>query len=294
MKLSPNLQGAALMAVSMAAFVLNDTALKFAGVQIGVFQILFVRGIFAVILLGILTARVGAFRRLPDGKSLRLIGVRTLAEIGATLAFLTALFHLPLANITAILQLTPLGIALAAAVFLKERVNAPQALAIAAGFCGVLIIIRPGAADFNGYFLIGLIVVAFAVVRDLSVRRIKSDVSSLFVAFAATMGILIAGAAGVVFTQSWVPLALWEVGLLAASAVFIVVGYYGIVAAMRVGDIAFVSSFRYSILVWAIVSGWLVFGDVPDFWALVGMLVIFGAGLFMSAAEWKNIKREPR
>lgn len=285
MALSANAKGAVLMAGSMAGFVLNDAALKYGGTQIGVFQAILVRGVFIVIMLGCMAYGAGALRRLPAARDLRLISWRTLAEIGATLTFLTALFNLPLANVTAILQLTPLAISLAAVAFLGERLSLPRAVAILLGLAGVLLVLRPGAADFNAYAIFALAAVGFAVLRDLTVRGLSDAVSSLFVAWMAAIGITVAGAFGVVLTQSWVQLSVQDFGLLAISAVFLVIGYYCAVAAMRSGDVSFVSPFRYTVLIWAIGLGWFVFGDWPDGATFAGMAVLFVAGLYSLWAE---------
>jgi drug/metabolite transporter (DMT)-like permease len=280
MALSENMQGAALMSASMAGFALNDTALKYVGMDIGLFQSIFLRGLFAVALIGCFAYFRGSFTRLPNRADQRRIALRSAAEVGATLCFLTALFHMPLANITAILQVLPLTIALAAALFLGEPIGGKRIFAIILGFVGVMIIIRPGTEHFNVYALLGLAAVVFVTVRDLTVRRFSAQVSSLFVAFVTATVIMLSGAIGLVFTQNWSPVSAFQLGLFALAATFLFVGYYCAVAAMRVGEVAVVTPYRYSVMIWAIALGWLFFGDVPDFFSLLGMAVIFASGLF--------------
>lgn len=280
MKLTDNMQGALFMSASMAGFALNDASLKFVGADLGIFQSIFLRGIFAVLLIGSFAYFSGAFKTLPPRPDLGRIGLRSLAEIGATLAFLTALYHMPLANITAILQALPLTIALAAAVFFGEPMGRRRIMAIAAGFVGVLIIIRPGADSFNGFALLGLVAVAFVTVRDLSARRLSPNVSSLFVAFIAAFAIMVTGGIGVLVTQNWTPPSPFELGILAMAGCFLFVGYYCSVATMRIGEVAVVSPFRYSIMLWAMMLGWLIFGDIPDSWTIIGMMIIVGSGIF--------------
>ena len=287
MKLSENMQGAALMTASMAGFALNDAALKFGGGEMGLFQAIFLRGIFAVLLIGSFAYVRGAFRAMPSMGDSGWIALRSLSEIGATLCFLTALFHMPLANVTAILQILPLTITLAAVVFLGEPIGKKRILAILAGFLGVLIIIRPGTSGFNAYALLGLLAVAFVTVRDISARQLSVNVSSLFVAFVAALVIMLTGATGVIFSQSWAPTSPSELGILALAACFLFVGYYCSVATMRVGEVAVVTPFRYSILLWAIALGWIIFGDIPDGWSILGMTIIFGSGVF---AMWRERK----
>lgn len=290
MAMSENFKGAALMSGSMAGFVANDAFIKLVGPDIGLFQTIFVRGLFTVALLGVLAWLTGAFRYLPGRADLRLISMRTVAEIGATLAFLTALFHMPLANVTAILQVLPLTIALAAAIFLGEPIGRRRIGAILAGFLGVMIIVRPGAADFNIYAILGLVAVACVTLRDLSVRRFSPQVSSMLVAFITAVVVTVMGGVGTLVQGEWTPLGSRELIFLIFAAVFIFMGYYCSVAAMRVGEVAVVATYRYSVLLWAVLLGWWVFGDLPDFWTILGMLLIAAAGLFTMWRESRTAR----
>lgn len=287
------MRGAALMSASMAGFALNDTALKYGGADLNLFQAIFIRGLFAVTIMATFAYALGAFKSLPKARDVRLISLRSCAEIGATLSFLTALFNLPLANITALLQATPLSIAFAAALFLGEPIGRQRIAAIVIGFVGVMIIVRPGLAGFNVYSLLGLVAVGFITLRDLTARQLSPSIPSVLVAFVASVAITMTGGIGVLATQTWQNPTLLEIGILALSAMFLMVGYYCSVATMRVGDVAIVSSFRYTVMIWAIALGWLVFGDVPDRWTMLGMFVILGAGLFTMWRERQLAKRTP-
>jgi drug/metabolite transporter (DMT)-like permease len=285
------MRGAALMSASMAGFALNDTALKYGGADLGLFQAIFIRGLFATAIMAFFAYLLGTFKHVPRARDLRLIGLRSVAEIGATLAFLTALFNLPLANLTAILQALPLSIALAAAIFFNEPLGHRRITAILIGFIGVLIIVRPGFAEFSAYSLLGLVAVAFVTLRDLTARQLSPSVASVLVAFVASIAITLTGAIGVVLTQTWRPPTSFEFGTLALAAVFLMIGYYCAVATMRIGDVAIVSSFRYTVMLWAITLGWLVFGDIPDLWTFLGICIILMAGLFTIWRERKLAKK---
>jgi len=207
------------------------------------------------------------------------LGVRMAAEVGATACFLNALFHMPIANATAILLVMPLAVTLAGALVLGERVGWRRYTAILVGFVGVLVIVRPGGAGFNAYALSALAAVGFLVVRDLVTRRFAKDVPSVFVALATAVAITVLGAL-VSLAGTWVPLAVDDVAVLAAAAVCLVVGYLFGVMTMRVGDIGFVSPFRYTVLIWALLLGVVVFGEVPDALTLVGSALVVATGLY--------------
>lgn len=291
MALSDNAKGAALMSASMAGFVLNDTFMKLVGPEVGLAQSIFVRGLMATLLVGAFAAWAGALRVRIERPDLRLIGMRTLAEIAATFAFITALFHMPLANLTAILQVLPLTITLAAALFLGEPVGPRRLLAIVVGFVGVLLIVRPGFDGFNGYALLGLLAVACVTVRDLSARRLSVRVPSLFVAFVTAAVVTAVAGLLLVIEGQWTPLTPEQFFAFARAALCILVGYWCSVGAMRVGEVAVVSGYRYTILLWAIALGWWFFGEAPDLLSVLGMSLILGAGLFTMWREARLSRR---
>ena len=137
-KLSDNMRGALMMMGAMTAFTLNDAAMKAVGEVAPLFQVLFLRGVITSILLLALTIYLRQLRgRLPQ-REWGLIALRSLAEVGAAWFFLTALFNLPIANVSAILQSLPLTVTLAGALFLGENVGWRRFVAILIGFVGVL------------------------------------------------------------------------------------------------------------------------------------------------------------
>lgn len=277
--LSDNARGAIFMMVSMAAFVCNDTIVKVVSADLPLFPTLFLRGVFATALLFALAHRQNTVRPALMPQERRAVTIRTAAEVGATLCFLTALFNMQIANAMAILQVMPLAVTLAAAVILREQVGWRRWSAIAVGFVGVLVIIQPGSNGFNTYSLWALAAVAMMVVRDLSTRQMSKAVPSVFVALITAFAITVVGGIGSFF-QSWEGASLHSAGLLLIAASFIVVAYLTNVLAMRQGDIGFVSPFRYFVLLWAIGLGWAVFGDVPSANMLIGSAIVVTTGAY--------------
>ncbi len=275
-----NMIGAAFMCGSMAGFALNDAAVKTVASDMNVYQAIFIRGLFTILFIGSLALFSGTFKTLPNRADQKLIAWRSVAEVGATLMFLTALVNMPIANITAILQALPLTISVAAALFMREYFGWRRAVAILIGFIGMLIIVRPGADGFNVYALFGLGAVAFVTWRDLTVRRFSTNVSSLFVSFVTAVVITVTGGIATILFGEWTPVSSFELALLALAASFLFGGYYFSVAAMRVGEIASVAPFRYTIMIWAILLGWLIWGDIPDGWTLVGMTIVITMGAY--------------
>ena len=280
MQLSDNIKGAILMCLSMAGFGLNDATLKFSASDMSIFQAILVRGIFATTFLIALAYARGSVRVKINRSDWSLITLRSLAEMVATLCFLTALFNLPLANINAIMQALPLVVTIAAAIFLKERFGLQRGIAIAVGLIGVLIIIRPGTDGFNQYSIFGITAMMFVVIRDLLVRGLNEKTPTMIVALSASVVITTTGAIGTLVEQDWTPINLETLLLLMLSAIFLVGAYFFSIATMRIGEVSFVTPFRYTIMLWAIFLGWLLFNELPDFWTIVGTAIVVTMGLF--------------
>lgn len=285
-----NLRGAFLMSLCMAGYGINDAMMKLASETTGFGQALLVRGIVATALLSLLAWRQGAFRTAVPVADRRVLAFRIVGEIGGTFCFLQALFNMPIANATAILQSLPLAVALAGSWFLGEKVGWRRYSAILVGFTGVMIIVRPGGEGFDGYSLWALAAVCFIVLRDLLTRRLSGAVPSSLVAAITAACITVMGA---VMTplEVWQPLGVRELVLLGGAACFLIAGYLFSVSAMRIGDIGFVSPFRYTILIWAILSGIVVFGHVPDRLTFLGAAIVVATGLYTFYREQKLKRR---
>lgn len=277
--MSPNTRGALLMMGSMAAFTLNDTCVKATGGALPLPQLLTLRGAAASVLLYLLARRLGALKLRLAPRDWALVALRSAAEVGAAFLFLTALMHMSLANVTAILQVLPLTVTLGAALFFGETIGWRRLSAILAGFLGMLLIVRPGPEGFNLYSGYALGAVACVTLRDLATRRMSAQVPSMTVTLAASLAVL-AVAAPLSLAEPWVPLDARLGLLILGSSGFILLGYLFSVMVMRVGEIAVVAPFRYTGLVWALALGWLVFGHWPDPLTLAGAGVVVLAGLF--------------
>jgi S-adenosylmethionine uptake transporter len=224
-------------------------------------------------------------------RDMTIVLVRAVAETLATIFFLTALANMPLANIIAILQTLPLSVTMVAALFLGEPVGWRRWSAIIVGFIGVLIIIRPGTDGFSLYSLWGLAAVACVTVRDVVTRRLSHDMPSLFVTLITAIAITCLGAV-MTPASGWVTPSPTSWLILVATACVIVAAYLFSVMTMRVGDIGFVSPFRYTGLIWAIIFGFVVFDEWPDNLTLVGMAVIVSAGAYMFRRERIVVKQQ--
>lgn len=288
--MTPNSRGALLMMSGMAAFTLNDTCMKALSDQIPLFQAVFLRGIFTSFALAGAAAYLGALRTRLSRRDQALIWVRSLAEVAAAYFFISALFNMPIANVSAILQALPLTVTLAGALFLREQVGWKRMLAILVGFLGVLLIVKPGAEGFNSYSVFAVISVIAVTIRDLAARRLSPDVPSLTVALAAAVMVTAFGGIGMM-TQPWTPVGGLEALQLAGTVFFVIGGYIFSVMAMRVGEIGVVAPFRYFSLLSALVLGFFVFGEWPDELTLLGSTIVVATGVFTFYRERRLARR---
>lgn len=271
------------MLAAMAAFVVNDAMMKLAAADLPTGQVIFLRGL---IIVPVLAALMLASATPTTPEMLRRPGIlaRCVAEVAAAVLYLSALFHMPIAECTAILQFTPLALTAGAALFLGAPVGWRRWLATLVGLIGVLIIIRPGASAFNPYAALALLSVVFIAARDLITRRLGKDVPTIVIAFTSTAAVAVSSLGLLPFeTWRW-PSPAAMLALIGASAALLGAQYW-IILAMRTGDIAVVAPFRYSIILWAIVAGFLVWREIPDLATWIGIAVVTAAGLYTFLRE---------
>lgn len=281
MNLSDNMRAALMMAGSMAAFTINDALMKLAAPNLPFFQQIFLRGVTISLGLLVLAAVWGHLKYKPSRTDRVLTGLRTMAEMIATVFFLTALFSIPLANLSAILQALPLTVTLAAAIFLGEPVGWRRMVAIGIGFIGVTIIIRPGMAGFSIYSLYGVAAVILVTFRDLTARKLSKTIPTSRVALSAAIGVTVMAGIGSVATQEiWVMPDAREWALINGASLCLMIGYLAAVAAMRLGEIGFVAPFRYASLIVALFLGLFLLDEWPDGWTLIGAAIVVATGLF--------------
>ncbi len=289
-----NRRGIIAMTGAMASFVVNDALVKYVSQSLAGAQLIFIRGLFATALLLAISASMGLL--VGSGSRAREILhrpvlIRSALDAAATLVFLTALFHLPLANATAINMATPLFIALLAVLWMGEQIGRVRWFVIGLGFVGVLLIVQPKADGFNGYALLCLFGTLLHAGRDLYTRKIHVEMPSILITIGTAVSVtVLAGLISVI--QGWKPLNLSHLGLLAAASVFLSAGYFLLIRAMRSGEISLIAPFRYMGLLIALAIGFLVWGEIPNGLAWGGIALLVGAGLFMLLSD-RATRREP-
>jgi drug/metabolite transporter (DMT)-like permease len=275
-----NLRGATIMVLSMLGFALEDAVIKLLAGALPVGQIIGMLGLGGGMVFGAIC--------LSQGQSLWTraflapsVVVRNLAELTGAVGFVTAISLIPLSTASAILQAGPLLVTLGAALFLGEPVGWRRWGAILVGFAGVLLIIRPGTGDFNWLSLYAVMGVLGLAIRDLATRRVKAAVSSFQLSMLAFLSLVPAAALLLAFSgDRLVSPSAAQWGLLSACVLIGAFSYFGITYAMRIGEISFVTPFRYSRIIFALIIGVVVFAENPDTLTLIGATIIVASGLY--------------
>jgi drug/metabolite transporter (DMT)-like permease len=264
---------------AMGCFIVNDALVKYASQTMPAAQMIFVRGVMASVLVLAVAQATGATRRIRE-IARGWVAVRGGVDAIATMLFLVSLFHLPLANATAINMASPLIITVLAAVFLGERLGPSRWVAVGIGFLGVLLIIQPQAEGFNNYALVCLLSTVLLSVRDIVTRRVHAGVPSILVTLSNTVAVtLLAG--GLSLFEGWRPFTGSELALLAVVAVFLSSAYYLIVISTRRGDLSLIAPFRYTAILFATVAGFVIWGDTPNALAWCGIALVIASGIYV-------------
>ena len=278
-----NLLGIAAVIGAGMAMMSSDACLRGAVTEAGLGLAIAGRGAVACLVLTLAALALRANWSHPAMRS-PAMGVRIAGEVGAGLLFNLALQRMLIADASAILQFIPLVTTVAAAWMFAERVGWQRWLAAMAGLVGVLLILKPGSAGFTWWSLLAVAAMLCMSVRDLATSRIDSTTPTLPIgavsaAFACLSGILIAG-----FGGGALPSASAWLMILGAS-VLMAAGFICLVFAMRNAEISALAPFRYCTIIWAIVLGVVFWGEVPDLAAMLGFVIVVGAGLAMFMRE---------
>ena len=284
---NPSIKGAALMSLCTACYVVSDVFMKYVSREIDLYQITFLRGFIVTLILLVFCFILKVSLKIPSNKDKIIILLRSVFEVLMIYSFLTALFNMNIANANAVLQLIPLVVLFGSFLFLGKQLKQNEIIAVFFGLIGAIIVIRPGASDFNFYSIFALLAVASMSVRDLVTVNLNKKIPSLLVAFYSSLLITI-----VSFLLSSEKVGFMELKnpmFIFYSAVLVSIGYIAAVAAMRFGEVTFVSPFRYTALLWAIVLGFLFFSEIPKLTTIFGGLIIIFAGIYLVYKEKNKV-----
>jgi drug/metabolite transporter (DMT)-like permease len=271
-------RGIAAMLFATASYVICDTFMKVASRDLPPFEVLFVRGIFAVACCTVLVLALGQGRSIPRGFSTASL-LRALFETVSVLCYIVALANMPIADAIAIVQIAPLLFILLLATLGRERIGLGRIALIGAGFVGALLVAQPDASGFSHFALLAFASAFGLAIRDIAGRKVSSAIPALVATLATNIVVLIASGIGMVTTETMVMPNGTHALYLLASGFFVTLGHYGVFMAYRLGAPGAIAPFFYSFAVWAVLSGVIVFHELPNPLALVGIAAIVASGL---------------
>jgi len=271
------------MVIGSALLTANDTVLKWLSGSYPVGQLMCLRGVFVFIPIAFFIWRAGGFRSLRIS-NIKGQGLRAGLVVGGTFMFVTGLFYLPIADAIAISFAGPLFVTALAPWLLGEQVGWRRWIAVFIGFIGVLVITRPTGEAVQWAALLPLCASFTGALRDILTRRLAFQDSSVATLTLTTSAVVLAGTATSVFVE-WQPVKLADIGLFAMGGVLIGSAHYALIETFRYAEAALVTPFKYSSIIWATGFGYLIWGDLPDRWTILGVLILVMSGLYILRRE---------
>jgi drug/metabolite transporter (DMT)-like permease len=282
--------GIALICGAVATFACLDTTAKYLGREIAVMQVVWARYTFAFLLTLFISNPLSRPGLLRTGRPSQ-IGRATLL-LGSTMLNFFALRYLRLDQALAIAFSTPFLVAALSGPTLGEWVGPRRWAAIAVGMGGVLVVTRPGFGQFHPAVILAVLSTfcyAFYFLSTRILSRTDSNETTLFYSNGVGAVLMLP-----VIPFVWTAPSAFEFALLVFAGALASFGHYLLIVAHRLAPPSLLSPFIYTQLVWVVVLGYLVFGDVPDAWTLIGAAIVIGSGLYILHRERIGGKHAPR
>ncbi|MFN4142661.1 DMT family transporter [Aestuariivirga sp.] len=292
MPISQNLRGIGAILLATGTFVANDTCMKLALSDAPPFQVLVMRGIGACLWCIPLLFAMGLFRDIPKAFQPWVL-LRSFTEVFAILSFITALGHMPIADVTAIAQIAPLVVLLGMWLFFGERVGGFRLALVGLGITGALMVAQPGGETASPFAIFGFFTAVGAAFRDILSRKVPAATPALVVTFSTIFIVMVSALVMSAFFESPVPPTFRHAWLMLIAGFFLMCGHSFVFIAYRIAPARVVAPFNYSFMIWAGLSGLLVFDEIPDALAVSGMVLIMAAGLAVVLLEGRTRQGVP-
>jgi drug/metabolite transporter (DMT)-like permease len=291
MALSPNLRGIIAIVLATGAFVANDTCMKLALSDAPPFQVLVMRGIAACLWCLPVVYAMGLIRQLPRAFNPWVV-LRSVSEVVAILCFISALGHMPIADVTAIAQIAPLVVLLGMWLFFGEKVGGLRLGLVGLGITGALLVAQPGGEAASPFAILGFFTAVGAALRDILSRKVPAGTPALVVTFSTLFIVMMSAVLMSLLFETQVQPTFRHGWLMFIAGFFLMCGHALVFMAYRIAPARVVAPFNYTFMIWAGLSGLLVFGDMPNGLALAGMGLILVAGLAVVLLEGRTRQGE--
>jgi drug/metabolite transporter (DMT)-like permease len=279
-----NSRGILAMSASVVVFIFNDALIKLASETMPPLQAIGLRGIFATAWCVLALLVSGAWRKV-GGVFHPAVFIRGVLEAAAAVTYLVALAYIPFAIATAVNMSTPLFLAVLAVLILKEQVGWRRWSAITVGFLGVILVIQPEPGDINGWTWLVVLSSLVGALRDVIARYVPPALPSVVVSLSSAVTVGVVGCIWATL-EGWQPMPARGVAYVGGSSLLLALGYQLLIIALRArAEYSVMGSFRYASVLWAIAIGYVLWGDVPNLLAFLGIAVVVGSGLYILHRE---------
>lgn len=282
-----NVRGLLLMGLGLLVFSAADAQVKLLTGYFHPVQIVWIRqlGLLAGVVVALVVLGPSIFRTRHPVLQIS----RGLLAVLSAMTFVFAVKYVPLADAVAVSFIAPFLVTAMGALLLGERVGLRRWSAVAVGFIGTLIVIRPGMGVMHpAVLLVVVAAAAFAARQVLSRRLAASDRTITTVAYTALASVVVLSFPLPFFWK--MPEAGWQWALFLGVATFAALGELLIIKSLEVAQAAVLAPMHYSLIIWSTFWGWLVFGQLPDMWTCIGAAIIIGTGLYLIRRERKLVR----
>lgn len=271
--------------LSVAFFVSLDTTAKYMTARLDPLQLAWGRYLFSVLVLPLVLSPRRLRLALATKRPLIQL-LRSVLLVSTTATFFTAIKYIPLADAIAIGFVSPLLATAISIPVLGEKVGARRWTAIAIGFVGVLIVLRPGLADRSwAYFLPLAVATMMACYNVLTRFVVRHDSADTSLAYTNAFGALAATVAVALVPGIWQPPDAFDWAMMAALGLLGSLGHFCLILAYRHAPVSTLAPFSFTQMILAVAAGWLVFGNWPDLWTFVGAATIAASGIYVFHRE---------
>ncbi|MFO1122741.1 MAG: DMT family transporter [Hyphomicrobiales bacterium] len=280
--MTPRLKGILLMAAAMACFASLDTMAKHVMLELpAVVAVFFRYGLALLLTLAIIGRAGGPVLMTTSHPWLQV--ARGLLLVTSTWLNFFAISYLQLAQTAAIFFTVPLWVCALSVPLLKEAVGIRRWMAVVFGFLGAVIVMRPGTADFHPAMILSIMSAICGALYNITTRKVgirdRAETSLFYVGLVGSLGAALPLPWHWQMPEGMQWLFLVGMGLCGGF------GHFMLIQAHRLAPAAALSPFVYTQIVWMTALGFLVFGDVPDLWTIVGAAIVVASGLFVFASE---------
>jgi drug/metabolite transporter (DMT)-like permease len=278
MRRTSDLSGIAAMLAATALFVVGDSFMKLVTEDLPPFEVLCLRGIAASLACAVLVVLRGEWGVVSGALDFRAL-LRAAGETLCTLCYVVALARMPIADVIAILQTAPLILILGAALLLREKIGPARVALALVGFAGALMVAQPGANGVSPAALLAFGATLFIAARDLIGRGVPTCIPVTVVIFATMLMVMVVAGAMSLGLETWVAPTARHLIFLGFAGLLLALGHVGLLLAYRLGRTATIAPFFYSLALWGVMSGLIIWRELPNVLALTGIALIVASGI---------------